>query len=128
VTVEERWQAVSSAREIHGVRYDLWAYGSPNWTLDAGVRFVPDGLLTGSVDAHPIIHVHAAVFTGFLVLPIGDMLLFGGFFIAGIRARRQREAHRRLMVLAAVALMEAESWLVIGRRIILALLPAGFQA
>jgi hypothetical protein len=120
---------------------------------------------------------------GFLVLPIGDMLLFGGFFIAGIMTRRNREAHRRLMVLAAVALifpgaarfamaagpgavlavwlsplfaamahdayvlrrvhrlywvglavclvafsrvalMEAEPWLVVGRRIITALVPA----
>jgi hypothetical protein len=42
---------------------------------------------------------------GFLVLPIGDMLLFGGFFIAGMVLRRNREAHRRLMVLAAVALV-----------------------
>lgn len=42
---------------------------------------------------------------GFLVLPIGDMLLFGGFFTAGILARRDRESHRRLMVLAAVALI-----------------------
>jgi uncharacterized membrane protein YozB (DUF420 family) len=124
---------------------------------------------------------------GFLVLPIGDMLLFGGFFVAGVIRRRDREAHRRLMILAAVALifpgaarfaspagpaailgvwllplfaamlhdawvlrrvhrlywlgaaiflvafgrvalMEAEPWLVIGRRVITALLPAGFQA
>jgi hypothetical protein len=42
---------------------------------------------------------------GFLVLPIGDMLLFGGFFAAGMIRRRDREAHRRLMVLAAVALI-----------------------
>lgn len=120
---------------------------------------------------------------GFLVLPIGDMLLFGSFFIAGVVKRRDREAHRRLMVLAAVALifpgaarfafpagplailalwllplvaamghdafvmrrvhhlywvgltvfvvafgrvalMQAEPWLIIGRRIITALLPA----
>jgi hypothetical protein len=123
---------------------------------------------------------------GFLVLPIGDMLLFGGFFTAGIVARRDRESHRRLMLLAAAALifpgaarfalpagpaailavwllpllaamahdvwvtrrvhrlywiglavlvvgfgpvglMEAEPWLVIGRRIITALLPTGFE-
>lgn len=207
------------------------------------------GLFTGGARAHPVIHVHAAVFSswlllllaqvwlvfrrrvgthrrlgrvgiglgvvlllqglvvtfaapalnvrngtmtldeaaGFLVLPMGDILLFGGFFLAGIMARRQREAHRRLMVLAAVALifpaaarfahpagavpvlvlwllplfaamahdawvdrrvhrlywlglivlvvafgrvalMEAEAWLVIGRRIMLLLLPAGAWA
>jgi hypothetical protein len=58
----------------------------------------------------PAMNVSAGTMTldeaaGFLVLPIGDMLLFGGFFAAGIAARRNREAHRRLMVLAAVALI-----------------------
>ena len=43
----------------------------------------------------------------FLVLPIGDMLLFGGFFAAAILRRRQPESHKRLMVLATVALMFA---------------------
>jgi hypothetical protein len=125
------------------------------------------GLVTGSGTAHPLLHAHAAVFSGwlilliaqtwlvyrrrvgvhqrlgrwgiyygvglllfgaitafaapvlavaegrmtvdqaagFLVLPIGDILLFAGFFTAGIMARRNREAHRRLMILAAVALI-----------------------
>jgi len=44
---------------------------------------------------------------GFLVLPIGDMLLFGGFFAAGIAWRRQRDVHKRLMLLATVALLFA---------------------
>lgn len=235
------------ARPIPGFHFGLAVLMSIVVLL--GFRPYYAGLLTGTLDAHPIIHVHAAVFTGwlvlllvqawlvhsrrvgvhqrlgkagmyygfalllfgafiafavpalnvtsgamtldeaagFLVLPIGDMLLFGGFFAAGMRARRDREAHRRLMILAAVALvfpgaarfafdagplailglwllplfaamahdvyvrgrvhrlywiglavllagfsrvalMEAEPWLVIGRRVILALLPAGFDA
>ncbi len=48
--------------------------------------------------------MHAA---GFLVLPIGDMILFGGFFAAGIAGRRRRELHTRLMLLATVALLFA---------------------
>jgi len=44
---------------------------------------------------------------GFLVLPIGDLLLFGGFFTAGIAWRRQRDVHKRLMLLATVALLFA---------------------
>jgi hypothetical protein len=42
---------------------------------------------------------------GFLVLPIGDMLLFAAFFIPAILTRRDREKHRRYMILAAVALI-----------------------
>jgi hypothetical protein len=156
-----------------------------------GIAYGGALLLLGVVTtfAAPALNVRSGTMTldeaaGFLILPIGDMLLFGGFFIAGIRARRQREAHRRLMILAAialifpaaarfalpagaaailalwllplaaamvhdaysdgrvhrlywiglavlvlafarVALMEAEAWLVIGRRIMALLLPAG---
>jgi hypothetical protein len=44
---------------------------------------------------------------GFLLLPLGDMVLFAGFFCAGMMFRRQRELHKRLMVLATVALLFA---------------------
>jgi predicted ABC-type exoprotein transport system permease subunit len=121
---------------------------------------------------------------GFLILPLGDMLLFGGFFIAAVLLRDRRELHKRLMILATVALlfapaarfagssgelailavwllplglaiaydglvrrriervwyvgvavllvafarvrlMEAEPWLALGRRVLLALMPEG---
>jgi hypothetical protein len=42
VTSKERLHAVSSEHELHVIMYDLWSYGSPNWTLDAAIRFVPD--------------------------------------------------------------------------------------
>jgi hypothetical protein len=42
---------------------------------------------------------------GFLVLPVGDMLLFAGFFGAGIYYRQRRELHRRLMILASIVLI-----------------------
>lgn len=42
---------------------------------------------------------------GFLILPIGDMMLFAGFFAAGIAYRRRKELHKRLMILASVALI-----------------------
>jgi hypothetical protein len=62
--------------------------------------------------AAPVLNVQAGRMTldeaaGFLVLPIGDMILFGGFFWAGIRWRRRRELHTRLMLLATVALLFA---------------------
>jgi hypothetical protein len=43
----------------------------------------------------------------FLALPIGDMALFGGLAAAGLLLRRRPEAHKRLMLLATVALLSA---------------------
>jgi hypothetical protein len=44
---------------------------------------------------------------GFLILPLGDMLLFGAFFGAGVAYRRRKELHKRLMLLATIALLFA---------------------
>ena len=44
---------------------------------------------------------------GFLLLPLGDMVLFGGLFAAGIAYRRRPEIHKRCMLLATIALMFA---------------------
>ncbi|MEX2528604.1 MAG: hypothetical protein WEA09_13310 [Gemmatimonadota bacterium] len=41
---------------------------------------------------------------GFLVLPLGDLVLFSLFFVPGVVHRKRPETHRRLMILAAVAL------------------------
>jgi hypothetical protein len=127
------------------------------------------GLFAGGPAAHPVIYVHAAVFSGwmvlllsqvglvftrrvrthqrlgvagmyygvlvlamglavsvaapvinvtsgratldemaaFLMLPLGDMLLFGGFFWAGMAYRRDKALHKRLMLLATTALLFA---------------------
>jgi len=43
----------------------------------------------------------------FLILPLGDMLFFTGFFAAGIAQRRNPELHKRLMLLATMALLFA---------------------
>ena len=60
----------------------------------------------------PLAHVAAGEWTidqaaSFLILPIGDMLLFSGFFAAGFAWRRRPELHKRCMLLATVALMFA---------------------
>lgn len=41
----------------------------------------------------------------FLLLPLGDMVLFGGFFLAAIACRDRPELHKRLMLLAAIVLV-----------------------
>ena len=43
----------------------------------------------------------------FLLLPLGDMVLFAGFFGAAIGYRRRPEIHKRLMILATIALVFA---------------------
>jgi len=57
----------------------------------------------------PVMHIANRTWTvdqaaAFLLLPLGDMALFGGFFGAAIRYRRQPEIHKRLMLLATIAL------------------------
>jgi hypothetical protein len=78
------------------------------WGIYYGVGLLLFGVITAF--AAPALAVAEGRMTvdqaaGFLVLPIGDILLFAGFFTAGIRARRNVEAHRRLMILAAIALI-----------------------
>jgi hypothetical protein len=58
----------------------------------------------------PVEHVKAGRWpldqaAGFLVLPIGDLILFGGFFGAAIAYRRTGALHKRLILLASNALV-----------------------
>src|SRR5882672_1234138 len=62
--------------------------------------------------AMPVINVHTGVWTmtraeTFLAVPLVDMVLFGSFFGAAIAYRSKPEIHKRLIVLAAVAIMFA---------------------
>ena len=43
----------------------------------------------------------------FLAVPLGDMVMFAGFIVAALWNRRNREAHKRLMLLAYVSLLAA---------------------
>ena len=57
----------------------------------------------------PVMHVQAGEWTldtaaGFLILPIGDMILFAGFFGTAIAFRHKPDIHRRLILAATVAL------------------------
>ena len=77
------------------------AYGALVWVLGVIVAV-----------AMPVIEVHAGLVDAtraeqFLATPLGDMVLFGGFFGAAILYRKRPEIHKRLIVLAAVAIMFA---------------------
>ena len=59
-----------------------------------------------------VLHIQAGEWTmerggSFLPIPLGDMVLFGGFFGAAVANRRRPEIHKRLVLLASVALMFA---------------------
>lgn len=59
--------------------------------------------------AAPVMHVRAGEWTvdvaaGFLLLPIGDMILFAGFFGTAIAYRHKPDIHKRLIIAATVAL------------------------
>ena len=59
--------------------------------------------------AAPVLHVRAGEWTvdraaGFMLLPLVDMVLFGGFFGAAIAYRKRPAIHKRLVLAATVAL------------------------
>jgi hypothetical protein len=41
---------------------------------------------------------------GFLLIPLGDMVLFGALFFSAVACRNQPELHKRLMILATIAI------------------------
>jgi hypothetical protein len=43
----------------------------------------------------------------FLVVPVFDLVLFAGFFIAAVWRRREKEAHKRLMLMAYASILPA---------------------
>ena len=76
-------------------------YAAVVWVLGVIVSFVA-----------PAAHVRAGEWTmeravTFLTIPLGDMVLFGSFFGAAIAYRSRPEVHKRLVVLACVAIMFA---------------------
>ena len=63
----------------------------------------------------PVMHVNAGEWTvdraaGFLPTPLGDMVLFGGFFAAAVWYRDKSEIHKRLMVMATIAVVFAAAF------------------
>ena len=76
-------------------------YGALVWVVGLIVSF-----------ALPAMHVRAGEWdldraVTFLTIPLGDMVLFGGFFAAAIAYRSRPDIHKRLILLACVAIMFA---------------------
>jgi hypothetical protein len=76
-------------------------YAAVVWTLGVIVSFVA-----------PAAHVRAGDWSmeravTFLTIPLGDMVLFGSFFGAAIAYRSRPQVHKRLVLLACVAIMFA---------------------
>jgi hypothetical protein len=76
-------------------------YGALVWIVGVIVSFVA-----------PALHVRAGEWdldraATFLPIPLGDMVLFGGFFGAAVAFRHRPEIHKRLVLLACVAVMFA---------------------
>ena len=62
--------------------------------------------------AAPVMHIRAGEWTvdraaGFMILPLVDMILFGGFFGGAIVYRNRPEVHKRLIFAATVAVVFA---------------------
>jgi hypothetical protein len=76
-------------------------YGALVWIVGVIVTF-----------AAPAVHVRAGEWdmdraATFLTIPLGDMVLFGAFFGAAVWYRGKPEMHKRLILLACVAIMFA---------------------
>ncbi len=61
------------------------SFAAPVMTFNAGTRTLDEA-------------------AGFMLIPLGDMVLFGGLFFSAIAYRSQPELHKRLMILATIAI------------------------
>ncbi|HEY9181599.1 MAG TPA: hypothetical protein VIQ99_00275 [Gammaproteobacteria bacterium] len=79
-------------------------YGAVMWVVGLIVSFVA-----------PVLHVKAGEWSideaaAFLPIPFGDMVLFGSFFAAAVAYRARPEIHKRLMLLATIAIVFAAAF------------------
>lgn len=75
-------------------------------TVAVGAMLVPFGVVAALVDEARRIHQPDSD-PHFLALEFGDMIAFAALSVAGVVLRRDPAAHKRLMILSAVALSDA---------------------
>jgi hypothetical protein len=108
------WMLLLIAQAILAARGDLHThralgtvgigYGTVVWLMGLLVSFVA-----------PVINVHSGRWTvpeaaAFFPIPFGDMVLFGGYFLAAVLTRAKPELHKRYMVMATIALAFAAAF------------------
>src|SRR5262245_55692603 len=119
------WLALLIAQATLAARGQIAAHRKVGrFGIAHGVLVLAMGLVVSF--AMPVINFHAGIWNAdraeqFLATPLGDMVLFGSFFGAAIAYRGKPEIHKRLIVLAAVAVMFAA----VGRAITNAGMLAG---
>jgi uncharacterized membrane protein YozB (DUF420 family) len=80
------------------------------WGIAYGCAVIAMGIVVGI--AAPVMHLKAGEWTqeraaGFVLVTMGDMVLFGSLFTAAVIYRRKPEIHKRLILGATVALLFA---------------------
>lgn len=68
---------------------------------------IPAGVITGIALARRGAAPPGIDPLAFLAIPLGDMLMFGGFVTAALLRRRDKESHKRLMLLAYASILAA---------------------
>jgi hypothetical protein len=105
------WMVLLMAQVLLASRGQLRAHRKLGaWGIAYGSAVIVMGVIAGV--AAPVMHLSAGEWTrdraaGFLLITLGDMVLFGSLFAAAIAYRRRPETHKRLMVAATVALLFA---------------------
>jgi len=88
---------------------------------------LPFGILVAIYGARRGTAADGMVPLAFMIFPLGQTLLFGGFVGAGLWKRRQPELHRRLILLGTICLLTpAISRLVDKRSVLASFLTLGF--
>ena len=105
------WMALLVTQVILAARGKIRAHRSLG-TLGIAYGFIVLAMGIVISVAAPVMHFTAGEQTmdesaGFLIIPLGDMVLFGGFFIPAVIYRNRPELHKRLIVLATTALLFA---------------------
>jgi hypothetical protein len=97
------------------VQVSLVAAGNTKFHRKLGIAGGAYGVLIlalgiGAAFVLPVENIESGVWSideaaSFLILPLGDMLIFSGFFGAALYYRRRSEIHKRLMLAASVMLV-----------------------
>jgi uncharacterized membrane protein YozB (DUF420 family) len=87
-----------------------WHRRVGRWGIAYGFLVLIMGVVVGITA--PVMHLNAGEWpreraAGFLLVTMGDMVLFGSLFVAAVAYRRKPEVHKRLMLAATVALLFA---------------------